>query len=327
MNYIQQLGPLAIASRMKNLSDQFMRDMEGIYKRQGVDFEPRWFTFLFLLYERGPHTITSIARELNQTHPAANQVANILEQKGYVRSTRDKNDKRKRILILSPAGLALINRLQVLWQTVEKATSSLLRMHSPNLLSDIGKLEAGLRKSPIKEIILNQYDSEHTEELRILDYTPAFKNEFKKLNELWLEEYFEVEEADKNLLDNPEKAIIDRGGMILFATVGDKVAGTGALLRISGTVCELTKMAVAPSFQGRQLGRLLLRNLIHRARHQGFERMILLTSEKLDKAVNLYKSEGFRLSDSGSVMAHNLKRCSIQMEINLINAIIKNDKR
>ena len=79
MNYIQRLGALAIASRLRGLTDLLVRDMTKIYREQNIKFEPRWFAFLHLLNSTNKLSITEIATELNQSHPAVNQVANSLE--------------------------------------------------------------------------------------------------------------------------------------------------------------------------------------------------------------------------------------------------------
>ena len=50
-NYIQELGNIAIASRLKQLTEILMKDMAKIYKEIHIDFEPRWFTLIHLLKE------------------------------------------------------------------------------------------------------------------------------------------------------------------------------------------------------------------------------------------------------------------------------------
>jgi ribosomal protein S18 acetylase RimI-like enzyme len=76
-------------------------------------------------------------------------------------------------------------------------------------------------------------------------------------------------------------------------------------------------MAVKPAFQGNHIGRHLLNTLIDYAIKNNYSSMILLTSPKLGKAINLYKSAGFLDSDNQSSLKHNYKRCSVQMELNI----------
>lgn len=317
MNYLQSLGSIAIASRLKSLSDQLVRDMDQVYKKQKIEFEPRWFTFFHLIYHAGPLSITEIAREINQSHPAANQVANALEKKGLIQSIKDKKDHRKRIIVLTNKGNLLANQLKPVWQAVETTVDQLLEESNTQLLEKIITLEQLIKTKPIEQRILVNLKTIQKNKLSIKAYETQHKDHFKNLNEAWLKEYFEIEPEDSKLLDNPETQIIDKGGLILFVLMDEIVIGTAALLKHDKHTCELTKMAVLKEYQGLKAGRLLLRAMIDEARSSGYDTMILLTGEILHKAVSLYKSEGFVLSEQDTMLEHNLKRCSIQMELNL----------
>jgi hypothetical protein len=54
-------------------------------------------------------------------------------------------------------------------------------------------------------------------DLKIIDYKPAYQAYFEAFNKAWLEEYFSVEPIDKYVLENPEEAIYKAGGCILCA--------------------------------------------------------------------------------------------------------------
>lgn len=317
MNYLQDLGALALASRLKALSELFMRDMADIYNGMEIDFEPRCFTFIHLINKRGPLPITTIARELNQSHPAANQVANILEKKKYITSNKDRKDGRKRVIKLSPRGIALVNKLTPTWQAVEQSVSDFLNEVSPDFLANMKNIEDELIKNPMKQRIQEQIKNRSIAIIDIIPYSQDYETDFKSLNEQWINKFFVLETEDAKLLDNPEKEILKKGGCIVFAKLENRIVGTCALLKIDSTTCELTKMAVDPDFQGRQIGRSLLQFIIAEAQDKSFQKMILLTSEVLNKALSLYRSEGFTLSNKKSVLEHNLKRCSIQLEKNI----------
>lgn len=317
MNYLQDLGALAIASRLKALSELFMRDMADIYNGMEIDFEPRCFTFIHLINERGPLPITTIARELNQSHPAANQVANILEKKKYITSNKDRKDGRKRVIKLSPRGIVLVNKLTPTWQAVEQSVSDFLNEVSPDFLAHMKNIEDELIKNPMKQRIQEQIKNRSIAIIDIIPFSQEYETDFKSLNEQWINKFFVLETEDAKLLDNPEKEILKKGGSIVFARLENRIVGTCALLKIDSTTCELTKMAVDPDFQGRQIGRSLLQFIIAEAQDKSFKKMILLTSEVLNKALSLYRSEGFTLSNKKSVLEHNLKRCSIQLEKNI----------
>ena len=73
-----------------------------------------------------------------------------------------------------------------------------------------------------------------TDGLTIVDYDEQLSASFKELNVHWLKKYFVVEPIDEEMLSQPRKYIIDRGGHIFFAKVNDEIAGTFALMKCWG---------------------------------------------------------------------------------------------
>ncbi len=126
MNFIEELGTMALGSRVKNLSEMLMKDVSRIYKEMDLDFEPRWFTFFQLVLRNPGITVTEIARELNQTHPAAVQVINSLEKKKLVRTKKDKTDQRKRLVSLTKKGKDLSEELEAVWEAVHQSAREIL---------------------------------------------------------------------------------------------------------------------------------------------------------------------------------------------------------
>lgn len=316
-NYIQKLGRIAFASRLKQLTELLLRDMVKVYKEQNIAFEPRWFTFVHLLKTEGQLSLTEIARHLNQTHVAANQVANALEKNKLIETHRDKNDNRKRMLRLSKKGHQLVQDMEPLWSAVRKAIDELFQEAGIDLLNDISKIEASLDQKNMAERIREKIDAEILDRVVIVTYKPVYKHNFIDLNLAWLEKYFEIESHDEKLLFEPDQEIIGKGGNILLAKYGDEVIGTAALLKVTPEICELTKMTVAERFQGHGIGRKLLSEMIAIAKEKDYLKMILLTSPRLENALKLYRSFGFVESNEKSLLKNNIQRCSIQLEMKL----------
>ena len=128
--------------------------------------------------------------------------------------------------------------------------------------------------------------------IEIIDFEPKYRDDFKNLNVEWLEKYFEVEPYDKEVLSNPEKYILEKGGKIFFAKLEDKIIGTVALMPKNSSF-ELTKMAVTDKIQSKGIGSLLMQKCIDEARNLGLKEIFLFSNTKLDKAINLYKKVGF----------------------------------
>ncbi|MBV2224463.1 MAG: GNAT family N-acetyltransferase [Cloacibacterium sp.] len=149
--------------------------------------------------------------------------------------------------------------------------------------------------------------------IEIIDFEPKYRDDFKNLNVEWLEKYFEVEPYDKEVLSNPEKYILEKGGKIFFAKLEDKIIGTVALMPKNSSF-ELTKMAVKHTIQSKGIGSLLMQKCIDEARNLGLKEIFLFSNTKLDKAINLYKKVGFLEEHFDS---SDYKRANIYMTLKL----------
>jgi ribosomal protein S18 acetylase RimI-like enzyme len=130
--------------------------------------------------------------------------------------------------------------------------------------------------------------------VEIVRWHARYGDAFARLNLECIERYFEVEDKDREVLDDPEDAILAAGGAIWYAVRGDVVVGTVALLAQGRGVMELAKMAVAPAEQGQGIGRMLVEHAIAHAGAAGLERLDLVTNSGLAPALRLYESCGFR---------------------------------
>jgi GNAT superfamily N-acetyltransferase len=129
---------------------------------------------------------------------------------------------------------------------------------------------------------------------RILDYEPGHQPAFYALNHEWITRYFTMEEPDYQMLNEPQRYILDPGGAILMAEHQGEMVGTCALLREHAGVFELAKMAVAPTAQGLGIGWALGQAAVTKARQLGAQRLELLSNSRLLPALALYRKLGFR---------------------------------
>ena len=70
--------------------------------------------------------------------------------------------------------------------------------------------------------------------------------------------------------------------------------GCCALIPVRPGVLELAKMAVAEESRGLGIGRKVLEATVAKAREMGATLLVLGTNKKLENAVHLYESVGFR---------------------------------
>ena len=127
----------------------------------------------------------------------------------------------------------------------------------------------------------------------VVPYREEFRAAFEQLNREWIEQYFALEEADRDIFSDPEARILQPGGQIFFVLAGNEVVGTCAVLRHGPEVYEIAKMAVAPRARGRGLGDLLMDAAILYVLERGAQRMIIVSNTVLEPAIRLYRKHGF----------------------------------
>ena len=84
----------------------------------------------------------------------------------------------------------------------------------------------------------------NSSKITIQPYEDRFAQDFARLNIEWLEQYFYVEEYDKQVFADPEGHILHKGGFIFMALIGEEPVGTVALIKRDEGVYELSKMGV-----------------------------------------------------------------------------------
>ena len=320
MDFIADLRELALATRLKRLSERLMKDVSQVYLDLGIDFKANWFSILYALGHESPVSVTELARTLGLSHPAVNQIAAQLIARGLVTQGKDANDERKRLLHLSASGKALIRELEPVWKEIRLANRQLLRDAGVGLLGDLARLEAALDENSMANRVNKRLGLPTVPRIRIVDYRPAYKKHFIALNVEWLEKYFSVEETDIRILSDPNRKILKKGGTILFALLDGEVVGTCALIKHSDEIMELAKMGVTSEAQGHGVGRALAEAIIERARESGARRLYLHTSPVLKRAYRLYRKLGFRKVKRYPVPgdeAKRYRRCSIDMKLDL----------
>ena len=317
MSFIRELEMMAFGSRMKNFTDTLMRDVARIYKDLDVEFEPRWFTFFMLLCERDEEIpVTKIAEELNQSHPAIIQVANILEEKGLINARSDDADLRKRLVSLSKRGKELAKKMSVTWEEIRKATEDYIFEVEPDFLKIIDQLEDSYFKYSLYDRIKNGMADRLKEKAEIIEYEKVYQKEFRKLNLLWIEEYLGITDHDIKFLNDPQKMIIDNGGSVFLLKNKDEIIGSYALIPIGENDCELSKFNVNFNFRGMGLGSMLLKHALQTAKIKKYKRTLLFSHENLREATSLYKKSGFKIIDQPPTMSDPTGRCSFVMAFN-----------
>jgi ribosomal protein S18 acetylase RimI-like enzyme len=84
-----------------------------------------------------------------------------------------------------------------------------------------------------------------------------------------------------------------RGLFLLARDAGQLASGVG-LRPLASAICEMKRLFVYDPFKGRGVGRILCARLIEEAGNLNFQRMRLDTLGRMNAAIGLYQSLGFR---------------------------------
>ncbi len=144
MDLISELGALAVATRLKRLSERLAGDVNKIYKELDLNFESKWFLVLELLSRRKTLSIVDIADELKLTHPAIVQFADQMLKAKLIIAQKDIKDGRKRMVSLSPQGVKLLKQLAPVLAVVKEENELWLNEADSHLLDIMSQLEAKL---------------------------------------------------------------------------------------------------------------------------------------------------------------------------------------
>ncbi|MDT3403410.1 MarR family winged helix-turn-helix transcriptional regulator [Mucilaginibacter terrae] len=149
MDLISELAELAVATRLKRLSERLAHDVNKIYKELNLNFESKWFLVLELLSRRKTLSIVDIADELKLTHPAIVQFADQMLKAKLITAHKDKTDGRKRLVSLSGNGKKLLKDLAPVLEAVRAENERWLSEADNNLLTTIAQLEKALEEQPM----------------------------------------------------------------------------------------------------------------------------------------------------------------------------------
>lgn len=292
-DFFESAGKVSTGSRLRLLTDMITRDNQQIYNLYNVDIQPKWYPVIAVLAENGSSTITEIAKIIGQTHPSVSNIVKELGSHDLVKEANDGTDKRQNRVMLSVQGEETWEKMKVVLTDVEMAVDELNRQSQYNLWGAIAEWEQLLRKQSLLERVRTVKEGKVT----IADYDEARHHAaYKALNEQWISQQFEIEDADRDVLEHPMERIINKGGFILMAEYMGEVVGTFSIVRSynKNYDFELAKFAVNPTVQGKGIGSKLMDACIKRAHALGGTRLFLETNHNLKAAIHLYEKFGFK---------------------------------
>lgn len=264
-----------------------LHDGRRLYRELGMDIEPNWYAVFKLVDKCGPKTVGEIADNIGFSRPSVVSIVNKMVKAGYLDAERSGGDNRKRILKLSRKAIDLMPEFERVWIA---GTASMKRMlPETDALEFLALLEERTSESGFRDRTLETYKAKEP-----VLYCEDLAFEFARLNYEWIEEMYEVKEHDREQLDHPREHIIDPGGQIFYAMIGEETVGTVALKPDGDNCVELAKMAVTSGYRGYGIGDKLMEAFISYSREHDLNRIVLESNRKQVPAIRLYKKFGFR---------------------------------
>jgi len=287
---MNDMGSLLVGSRLKRLAERLQADAAAIHKDVGEQIQPGQCGLFAAVDRYGPLSVKQAAQALQISQPSVTRAANDLVKLGLVQTDTDDADKRQRNIQLTDHGTRTSERLQNdVWKRLRDSMDEVLDGVSGDFLSQLSAIEARLDQRSLLE-------RARSKALEIVPYTPELGETFGRINREWIEAMFVLEDHDREVLSDPQKHIIDKGGDILFVrSPGLGIVGACALCPAKDGYTELTKMGVTKAARGQKAGEFLLRAVIDHAVENGMaDRLYLATNAKCRAAIHLYEKLGFQ---------------------------------
>jgi len=309
VDVVADLGETFLGSRLKRLAERMQGGASRFVGSLGMEVQPTHMGLLAAL-DRSPMTVGQLVDAVGTSQPGVTRGVGQLIAMGLVESARGA-DQRSRTLRLTEAGEAAMVRIKAqVWPRLEQAVKSITDGLSGGFLDQIAAVEQALAEKPIE-----QRAAEAGPVLRLREYSPDLQPVFHDINAEWISDMFRLEPADREVLEDPQRHILDGGGAILFVeAAGLGIIGTCALRKTGPTSAELTKMGVRAAARGLKAGEFLLAAAIERAREMGVDDLYLLTNARCASAIHLYEKLGF--AHDSEVMARyaaRYERCDVAM--------------
>lgn len=313
-NLFEELGKVALGSRVRLLADIITRDAEQIYGLYGIEMNPKWFPVFYVLSKDEDKTITAIAKDIGHSHASVSKIVTEMKQAKLVIEKDNAADKRRTMVSLSKSGKSIAEKIKDQYVDVQDALEEMSSQATHNLWKALEEWEYLLKNKSLLSRVTERKKLRQSRDVQIVPYQPKYKPAFRKLNEEWIKTYFKMEKPDRDALESPQEYILDRGGFIFVALLNGEPVGVCALLKRDDKKYpyELAKMAVAPEARGKNIGLLLGRIVVEKARSLKARRLFLESNTILKPAIGLYEKLGFK-KVAGPQTPY--ERCNIQMEL------------
>lgn len=141
--------------------------------------------------------------------------------------------------------------------------------------------------------------------LTIRPLAPAEQEQARELILSGLGEHFgHIDYSLNPDLDDIAGHYLAQGAPFLSVWDGDRLVGTGCLIREAEGVSRIVRMSVHPDYRRRGIGRSLVAALVNLARERGDRKVVLETNRTWEDARGLYLRAGFTICREDEELVH-----------------------
>lgn len=141
MDYLDTLGTMALTLRLRRLNQRMEEDGRRFYQHMNATLEPNWYAILLLLRDHPDLSITEIATALRVKHPTIVKTVQALTTAGFLSTTTDPKDKRRKQITLTAHAMETIEDFQPIWQAFEDALTQMMASTTGDMLHAIRMME------------------------------------------------------------------------------------------------------------------------------------------------------------------------------------------
>jgi DNA-binding MarR family transcriptional regulator len=144
--HLASLGALALAARMKRISDAMVQEARGLYRQLDLDVEPNWYLVFLLLEDGSARSVGELATALGFAHPSVLALTGRMVERGLLDATGDPRDGRVTLLRLTARGVKALQQARPVWDASRRGIEGMLAEVGVDVLGALDALDAALAR-------------------------------------------------------------------------------------------------------------------------------------------------------------------------------------
>ena len=152
---VREMGYIALATRLKRISDKMTHSTRLMYRNLNIDIEPNWYLVLIIVQQTPNISVMEIAEKLGFTHQSVITITNKMVKKDYLQVSKDEKDKRKTVFNLNQKAIEISPKIEQIWGYGKEVIYELLN-EDISIIEHLEVLETNLEKASFGERILEK---------------------------------------------------------------------------------------------------------------------------------------------------------------------------